>query len=61
MCECKKNDKYQVCKGPKIALQQKTFLILVCDSQVWVCQGGTVKVEQGGVQEYRRRVVKAFS
>ena len=29
--------------------------------QVWVCQGGTVRVEQGGVQEYRRRVEKAFT
>ena len=30
-------------------------------AQVWVCQGGTVKVAQGGVHEYKRKVEKAFA
>ena len=34
--------------------------IIAC-AQVWVCQGGTVKVAQGGVQEYKRKVEKAFA
>ena len=30
-------------------------------AQVWVCQGGTFKVAQGGVHEYKRKVEKAFA
>ena len=35
--------------------------LLDITAQVWVCQGGTVKVAQGGVHEYKRKVEKAFA
>lgn len=46
--------------GVVLVSHDQNLLQRVCH-QVWVCQGGTVKVEQGGVQEYRRRVEKAFT
>ena len=32
----------------------------VCQ-ELWVCQGGKVKVEMGGVAEYRRQVEKMMN
>jgi len=46
--------------GVVLVSHDQNLLQSVCH-QVWVCQGGTVKVAQGGVQEYKRKVEKAFA